>query len=1266
MGAQRKTTRTGSTLAAAIQAAIEDGRVEAQSLRERVDGAVSELLASRDGLVRDAGEDRAVTEFCQFAEGAASELDALFERQQNKLSSYNVSFFGRTGTGKSTLLSTFGGLDGSLVSRGEMDWTTSVQSTSWSGCLLIDTPGIDGAGRTMSREELEARARGAVEVSDLVILCFDDQNQQASEFSKIARWVRDYGKPVIAVLNVRNKKWRNPALVPDKVKRGERSQEVRENADHIDTSLGQIGLHGIPVIALNSRRALDAQAAEPYEGPDAEGRSTRLERYGRENLLAWSNFPLLEELLEAIVRLGAADLRTTSLREGLRKNLEAWDQDLVRMREAAKLSAVASEDAAETAFAVLGYPEGDDRSVVRRRGVDLIEQSESVRGRPYRSGPIGELAIHLRRLLGAHMAPLREGAMIAAEELVWDAFNRGKRVSEKEFAKRVFDQKVTNERAQAVCSEALSFAQSRIQLAARDEQADFTLRADAVSVKGDSGRELRHASTALRVSGLLAGTAGALGTFALANIWNPAGWTAGAAAGVAIIGSAVSILFGWLARRFGRDSEAKRASERRKAVAAARRRVHEAFSDIDEQISLAVQEVAWSSASDSVCELLESATALRRVHHISRDTAQKVRRLAKAIRPSPEPAMVMTEALQDLADRRQSTLPMSSLLRGEDWIADTSDSPAVSRPPVAHSSPGVFELPPNTWSGPGSREFSRWLKRVEAAAAKWPSLDQVASSIASAGADSRPVIALVGDYGSGKSSLIARLLAEDGRECPSSLVVSGAPETSECTAYDWSHFRLLDTPGLKSEHRQHDDIAEQGVAGAALVLIVVHAHGFTGDVAQLRRIVGGAGAVPSKLASSVLLVSRSDVLVADPDDSPREFRRMREHKMAEARATLRKFGMSIDQAQVWSLAADPYGSLRRGPASQDLTIEDTAAWDGIRELITPLIKVPARRLPLAARRGAVDVGLMLLNHRRVELESTMSELENKESSLSDLVSVVDRARSAASILRASLASEARTVCERNANEILGAALEASSTSELKREAKRLSKWWTDEAFQVDAEQFQQSAKKEIDLWLRQYSSLLKREIARPTFVQAFPEVDRFLVDGLRDGNSPKAATGVLNATGKVARVVNRDAVYQIGKAAGYKFKPWQAVKTAGRFNKFGGYLAAAGVVLDAVGWWQDTKSAKSREAARQRAWEFVRASAPAAAHQLAGEDGHAGPVSYLDGGVNELELIGSALESQLAVVRTQYADVHSQHIEVQRLLSRGYALSGREAKTYGE
>jgi GTP-binding protein EngB required for normal cell division len=234
---------TVDALRDAVRDAVDAGRQEAQRLRRVVSPSLARLddLAVTLAALNDGRAPEASAPFVALASKARGQIDDHIARQQSVLGTFNIALFGRTGAGKSSLLSALAELDGSRVSRGESDWTVAVEPVSWEGCLLYDTPGINGWGRTRSRSDLEETARRAVEVADVVLLCFDSQSQQASEFSKVADWVREFGKPTIAVLNCRNPMWRHPARVPAAA-RANLSKAVRQHAGNIADSLTALGM----------------------------------------------------------------------------------------------------------------------------------------------------------------------------------------------------------------------------------------------------------------------------------------------------------------------------------------------------------------------------------------------------------------------------------------------------------------------------------------------------------------------------------------------------------------------------------------------------------------------------------------------------------------------------------------------------------------------------------------------------------------------------------------------------------------------------------------------------------------------------------------------------------------------------------------------------------------------------------------------------------------------------------------------------------------
>ena len=185
------TTHRPSDLLQAVKDAVDAGLQEAERLDAYVQRALTKLQQAVEEVSQLAlGEPSSSTAALgKLAATASQTLADDFARQRVVLGTFNIALFGRTGAGKSSLLSALAELDGDRVSRGESDWTVDVEPVPWEGCLLYDTPGINGWGRKRSREELELAARRAVEIADIGLLCFDSQSQQALEFTKVASWV---------------------------------------------------------------------------------------------------------------------------------------------------------------------------------------------------------------------------------------------------------------------------------------------------------------------------------------------------------------------------------------------------------------------------------------------------------------------------------------------------------------------------------------------------------------------------------------------------------------------------------------------------------------------------------------------------------------------------------------------------------------------------------------------------------------------------------------------------------------------------------------------------------------------------------------------------------------------------------------------------------------------------------------------------------------------------------------------------------------------
>ena len=435
------------------------------SVSERVIGA---YRLAGNTVVADGASGDLLGEFAamrlRFAEGLAGHLG----EQSNVLSTFNIVFFGRTGAGKSTLLSAFGELDGAAVSPGESDWTTSVESILWRGCRLYDTPGINGWGGRKSRDELEAAARKAVEIADVVLLCFDTQSQQASEFAKVADWVTHFGKPVIAVLNVRNPRWRHPARVPSQAARRNMSEPVAQHAENVRDELANIGLHDVPVVAISSRRALFARAAIPYRGPQEQNFSDDRARYGIDYLARWSNFAALDSVLTACIAAGGAQLRLKSLREGLRALLQDEAAALEQLRGRLVERIEELDRLIRRYLEVLGYLEDGERAPYLHddgRDADLLTLTESARGAPYRAPVDGALVRQVRNLLKPHLAESRNNTLLRFKDLERSAFRERKSIDADAFTRQVFQEAEITTALERVCADATGFLERELSLA---------------------------------------------------------------------------------------------------------------------------------------------------------------------------------------------------------------------------------------------------------------------------------------------------------------------------------------------------------------------------------------------------------------------------------------------------------------------------------------------------------------------------------------------------------------------------------------------------------------------------------------------------------------------------------------------------------------------------------------------------------------------------------------------------------------------------------
>ena len=1124
-----------------LHAATADAVAENHELARQTAGELTALASDLRAGSADAGtlgkSDEALCSVVDdertLVAAIAEQLTELAAEQVDGMDAFTIALFGRTGAGKSSLLEALSAGDGGSISPGDSDWTTAVRPVTWESCRVIDTPGVQGWGRTTERRELEERARAALVSADIVLLCFDTQHQQAGEFRKVAEWIAEFGKPAIAVLNVRLPNWRFPTRVPRSAVRWRLSRTVAEHAQHIREELAAIGIHEIPLVALHTQRAVYARATEPIQVPAPQARSLRRLRaeVGPATLLDWSNLPLLEQLLVAAIESGAGKLRRGMLVRQLVGRLELAAQQLItQVEQPARYIVEQTEHGIEQMLGVLGAPENYTGSTTGDAGGDLaasravverIHELERVRGSGLEAPPTGSAYRYAQNRVDASLAELRRAAADRAEHLVNDAMRHQTQIDATAFHSQVFDLAEIERATSGLVGELTEYLQAKVGLTADDVLADLrTVPPSTVTVDGAAGRNMQWAGNAagagLAIASGVAGavTAGALlgaaasstlGVVAAANIWNPIGWT------LAIGGIAAGLtgprIRKWLHRRGAR----RREEELSRTRGAARKAVADTFDGLRDDM------VAWfvGAARRAVVERLgvvvDQALLLRRIIVTAADHQSTLQSVAERqrlqVRSGDSAAVLLGNAVRVCEGAAQAVPFGRSLWLGETWCDDPAGLIGSSAAPV--------ERPARTGGGPLGDQVADRLRRVLAEAAArprpgvgtdWLSLltDLLADDprarpmldeLTALAADRCPRVLLYGDYNVGKSSFIKRLLVDDGQTAPENLTVRGAPETAAVHSFDWLGLRLIDTPGLQSGVTGHSELAQAQLPDAALVVYMLGATGVVGDRAGLDRVLRGDpehGIVP-KLDRTIFVVNRADELSINPFDDEDAFAqvlRRKENELRDALATTGALpGDGVPAERILFVASDPGGQVGDDRSVTAADFDPFRRWDGMDEVRAAFEELSAELWDNSADVTVLHGGLARLGTLaagyRADAEELRADITQLDRLRDDLTEIGRAAESIEQYARASVT----TVVGNAIDQLVEAAL--ATRDEPTREAilGRVVEFWTDTEVGQAVDEWAADVQRRVEDWRRESAIRLQRRLASSAFQRTVRSVD---------------------------------------------------------------------------------------------------------------------------------------------------------------------------------
>lgn len=1236
------------TMRRAVDAAIDATEQEARFLRAQIhkaQGALRSASKRADAAFKTLEHDgadslkTASVAITELLNGASAEIDGYFGRYEDVLKTFNIALFGRTGAGKSSLISALAELDGERVSRGESDWTVDVTPVEWNSCRLYDTPGINGWGRTRSVADLEMAARRAVEVADVVLLCFDTQSQQASEFSKVAAWVQEFSKPAVAVLNVRNPMWRHPARMTASAGRTNLQRAVREHASNITDSLASIGMNAVPVVALHTKRALAARASDPYQGPDEVNHLAARHQFGLDYLYTWSNLGTLQELISALVTSGGSELRVNGLREGVRSVLDSWQEAL--QLEATSIDGRLSilDAAIAEEFEILGYPDAEAGSHWVHKGE--LAKAEDLRGGPYRSRKVGRFERHASQVVRNELGALKTTSLKEASNAVRDSFDRRVNLSQRQFTQRVFDDRAIKAAAEKAADRSAAFLARELKMTAAEAAADIEFEERLFKVNGTAGNVSDRLGVATRLLGVAGGavSAGLAIAFA-ANWWNPVGWV-----GTAVLGLVSSVL-SWFGKKRQTSAEKKRLRARKEALGNARLSVTKAYGRVEESLTESFLAEARKSRAPAVHIMLADYLAIAAAQQAILDAAEAIRQRAVEMGRVGSPASVMRDALKSIEANYEGSMSANAILLGESWIAAGGDHVKV---PVAHQAElhalanldrKRLEAAVGAAAGRVSRaEVTQWLDGFTALADRIPKVAELRES-AQAMLDRPPRVVLLGDYSTGKSSLIKRLLAEVGVPAPKNLRVAGKPTTAKETSYQWQGLQLVDSPGLQSFSADHDSTAKVAASGASLAIVVLNVNLVIGDDSALRGFLTGTAATRAKQANTIFIIGRADELGVDPLGSPSEFARLRGQKEAELRTLLARWG--VNDVPIHALAADPYGTVGDAPTSDPKSYEDLhRQWDGIAPLIAALSRASDEGSQLSPV-GALDFAIDGLLATTQGLLSDIDDLTTSQLEEATILTTIKRGIQSGEVLRSAFTADAKALARSHAERAASEAMSATQ-EQLEAAARAAAEWWVDPEFQADAAAFYDDAQKKIAAWSEETDSDVERTVRwsnRRSTHKGSNDLRRAnrIKDGVNYGR------GANHAARELANIFKeRDALYAaVKRFTDIKFKPWGATKAAAKVAKVGAVLAVVGVVLDIGAFISDQAAASKREEARERLSNAIDATVDQVEQMLlAGSKTSPGPTNVLDLKLSNLEKLSGA---SAARERTIEALIHEKQV----------------------
>ena len=192
----RQSAQNGYEIASAQLGIIER---TLRSAREETERSVT-LLNGKSVYLADLNRllSRQIKDICKAFDELSEQPREQLKKLHGNLSSFNITLFGRTMAGKSTLMEVLTHGDGKAIGNGAQRKTRDIRSYEWNGLRITDVPGI-GAFNGQKDEDI---AFEAAKNADMILFLMTDDGVQSQE-AECFRSILELGKPVLCIMNVK-------------------------------------------------------------------------------------------------------------------------------------------------------------------------------------------------------------------------------------------------------------------------------------------------------------------------------------------------------------------------------------------------------------------------------------------------------------------------------------------------------------------------------------------------------------------------------------------------------------------------------------------------------------------------------------------------------------------------------------------------------------------------------------------------------------------------------------------------------------------------------------------------------------------------------------------------------------------------------------------------------------------------------------------------------------------------------------------------------